>query len=116
LYTLDWLIQSKDLIFYTILFTLGQTAKADATGIPVIGLTPVTIDVKFAVGRPFVSKLTAVVIDIAPTQTGPATKSPIQAAGRPFTRLVGIPGPVTTSPVAVIFIKVALGVIGRSLY
>ena len=47
---------------------------------------------------------------IAPVQTGPATRSPIQAWGNPFTRLVGIPGPVTASPVAVRFTSVALGV------
>jgi hypothetical protein len=89
---------------------LGTTASAVTIGTPITGLTPFTTEPKFAVGLPLVRLLIAVVTVMAPTQAGPATRSPIQATGRPFTRLVGIPGPVTTSPVAVAFTKVAVGV------
>ena len=57
----------------------GQTAKAVATGIPVIGFTPVTTEPKLADGLPLVRIFTAVVAVIAPVHTGPATRSPIQA-------------------------------------
>lgn len=89
---------------------LGHTSKAVATGIPVIGLTPETTEPKFAVGLPLVKRLMEVVKVIAPVHTAPTTISPIQAQGRPLTRFVGIPGPVTTSPVAVTLAKVAHGV------
>jgi hypothetical protein len=43
---------------------------------------------------------------------GPATMSPIQATGIHFTSTLGYPGPVTTSPVPVVFVSVPIGIIG----
>lgn len=66
----------------TIRFIFGETATGVVTGIPVMGFTPVTIAVTLAMGRPLTIWFTAVLSDMAPTHTGPATRSPIQATGR----------------------------------
>lgn len=56
---------------------------------PVIGLTPVTTEVRLAAGLPFTRKVTAVDMLMAPVTTGPATRSPRHAQGNPLTSKIG---------------------------
>jgi hypothetical protein len=78
------------------------------TGTPVIGLAPATLLVMRAAGRMPISTV-GEPITIAPVQAAPETESPRQAAGSPPINTVGIPGPVITSPEAVVSVNLAAG-------
>ena len=91
-------------------FTFGVTAQTVVIGMPIAGLTPETGEVMHATGRPFASTFGEGDPVIAPTQAAPATASPKQAIGNPFTIDVSAPGPTIMSPVAVAFAIVITGI------
>src|SRR3954447_8276774 len=78
----------------------APVATAVVTGMPVSGFSPTTTLVTRVAGRPRIRTVGLPTVT-APTQTEPATMSPMHEAGIPAISTVGAPGPVITSPVTV---------------
>ena len=78
------------------------------------GMTPWTMHVIEATGRPPMIIVGLIVVMIGPG-AGPAAKSPRHEAGIPLQIIVGHPGPVIAFPVAFNPVKVAIGVMSHLL-
>ena len=72
------------------------------------GMTPWTMQVIEATGRPARIIVGCIVVVIGPG-AGPAATSPRHAAGIPLQRYFGYPGPVIVFPVAFVPVTVATG-------